>query len=79
MSHCVVVTAQDTWNFDRGLTAVRSFVGIFYWLLDNWYWAQKMEMFMLADTARINRARIGAWLTTVLLAFYPAIQAVREL
>lgn len=64
------------WTVDAANASLRSFVNIFYWLLDNWCWAQKMEMFTIADTARVNRARIAAWFASVLLAVYPTLQAV---
>jgi hypothetical protein len=67
---------QGSWDVDRISAATRSFVNVIYWALDNWYWAQKMEMFTIADTTTVNRFRVAAWFTSVLLAFHPAIQAV---
>ena len=62
-------------NLDSALQAARSLASAIYWLLDNWYWAQKIELFNVADTAKVNRYRIGFWLSSVLLSLPSAFKA----
>ena len=57
------------------LAAARAVAAALFWGLDNLYWAQKMELFQVADTGRVNRYRIGMWLASVLLSLQPAIRA----
>jgi hypothetical protein len=62
-------------NADSLIQASRSLVSAIYWMLDNWYWAQKIELFNVADTAKVNRYRIGFWLASVLLSLPSAFKA----
>ncbi len=57
------------------LAAVRAASAAVYWGLDNLYWAQKLELFQVADTARVNRFRIAFWLASVLLSLQPAFKS----
>jgi hypothetical protein len=57
------------------IAATRALAAAVYWGLDNLYWAQKMELFQVADTARVNRYRISFWLASIVLSLQPAIKA----
>lgn len=72
------------------LAALRNLCSAIYYGLDNWYWAQKMDLFQAADTAKVgtvlcpcvflmhvqvNRMRIAFWLASVALGIHPAVKA----
>lgn len=70
-----VLDVKGGHNAETVLQAARSLASAIYWAFDNWYWAQKLELFNVADTAKVNRYRIGFWLASVLLSLPPAFRA----
>jgi hypothetical protein len=59
---------------DSVIAAARALTAVVFWSMDNLYWAQKMELFQVADTTRVNKLRISFWLASVVLALQPAIK-----
>lgn len=59
---------------EQALASSRALASLVFWLLDNLYWARKVEL-LPGDTATLNRWRIGFWLASVVLAAPPAARA----